>query len=430
MAIGPQSGTRGSGLRLERGQPAVGRVPPEPPRVAGADELSAEAPAVGHADLSDDSPVAVALVALDGHDLAEGQPREVLLRTGRRRLAALGGVDPAEPDDRGSAARRMVSVSPSVMPMTRAVNVSADTEQASRSRTTAKAHGCQARARRARVFRTPRYPYPPGALGGWVAFRYSSRSAAVPSLPWITWTRTERTWPSTGARTSVAGALPRQPLERSLRLCHGLPGREEIGLRLGEASGSGQLRCDELAPVRWRPRAALGSLPLPQFRRRLLALPLELWVLPGEPRQQLPPLDAVPFPDSSSRPGSVRWAMNSSVTSSNSDAWRICASSVDGAGVVSGPDRLDQHLPLEDKYAAELGRLEVARPREPELERLEARLQHLVGLGSGLSVTASGVRTTPWKYVSPSGGTSRRSSRSRRWLSVTGRVSTVTGRPG
>ena len=36
----------------------------------------------------------------------------------------------------------------------------------------------------------------------------------------------------------------------------------------------------------------------------------------------------------------------------------------------------------------------------------------------------------PWKYVSPSGGTSRSSSRSRRWVRVTGRVSTVTGRPG
>ena len=84
-------------------------------------------------------------------------------------------------------------MSPSVTPMTRPVNVSAHAEPASRSSPTAKANGCQARARQARMFRTAAIPYPPDALGGWVVFRYSSRSAAVPSLPWITWTRTERT---------------------------------------------------------------------------------------------------------------------------------------------------------------------------------------------------------------------------------------------
>jgi hypothetical protein len=35
--------------------------------------------------------------------VAEGQPREVLLRAGRIRLAALRGIDPAEPDDLASA---------------------------------------------------------------------------------------------------------------------------------------------------------------------------------------------------------------------------------------------------------------------------------------------------------------------------------------
>ena len=113
-------------LGLEPGQRGVCRVSPEPPRVAGADELLVEALAVGQTDVGDESPVAVALVALDGRDLAEGQPREVLLRAGRIRLAALRGVDPAEPNGRGSARRGgSVSVSPSVTPMTRPVNVSA-----------------------------------------------------------------------------------------------------------------------------------------------------------------------------------------------------------------------------------------------------------------------------------------------------------------
>ena len=90
-------------LGLQPGQRRVGRIPPEPPRVPSPDQLLAEAPAVGETDLGDESSVAVALFALDGHDLAEGQPREVLLRAGRIRLASLRGVDPAEPDDLRSA---------------------------------------------------------------------------------------------------------------------------------------------------------------------------------------------------------------------------------------------------------------------------------------------------------------------------------------
>jgi hypothetical protein len=99
----PQSPSGDPGIGFQLGQRWVGQIPSEPPRVTSPDQLVAQAPAVGQADLRDDSPVAVARVAVDGHDLAEGQRREVLPRAGRIRLAALRGVDPAEPDDLGSA---------------------------------------------------------------------------------------------------------------------------------------------------------------------------------------------------------------------------------------------------------------------------------------------------------------------------------------
>jgi hypothetical protein len=60
----------------------------------------------------------------------------------------------------GRLIRRTVSVSPSVTPMTRPVNGSADADRASRRSATAKASGYQARARPARVFRKAAVPLP------------------------------------------------------------------------------------------------------------------------------------------------------------------------------------------------------------------------------------------------------------------------------
>ena len=240
VGICPQSPSGDSGIGFQPGQRRVGRIPFEPPRVTSPDQLLAQAPAVGETDLGDESSVAVALFALDGHDLAEGQPREVLLSAGRIRLASLGGVDPAEPDDLRSArpkhGERVPVSDADDLPGERLGGRLADQQK----RAAANARRCHTRARLLRVFRTAAVPYPPDALGSWVGFRYSSRSAAVPSLPWITWTRTERTWPSTGARTSLrrrAWSLsgprsrdapaprPAEPTEDRLPPCRGSRGR-------------------------------------------------------------------------------------------------------------------------------------------------------------------------------------------------------------
>jgi hypothetical protein len=92
-----------AGVCLQAGEQRVGGVAAEPPGGAGADELLAEAPAVGEADLAEESAVAVALGYLDGDQLAERERRRVLLRSLAVGLAALRGVDAAQPDHLGAA---------------------------------------------------------------------------------------------------------------------------------------------------------------------------------------------------------------------------------------------------------------------------------------------------------------------------------------
>jgi hypothetical protein len=135
------------------------------------DQLLAEAPAVGQTNLGDESPVAVALVAVDGHDLAEGQPREVLLRASRIRLATLGGVDAAESDDLGSA----TPTDGERVPVGDADDPAG--EQLGRRRP-GQEEKCDGEGERVpslcaagQGVQGAQCPYAPGALGGWVVFR-------------------------------------------------------------------------------------------------------------------------------------------------------------------------------------------------------------------------------------------------------------------
>ena len=231
------------------------------------------------------------------------------------------------------------------------------------------------------MFRTAAIPYPPDALGGWVVFRYSSRSAAVPSLPWITWTRTERTWPSTGARTSVRRRASSPSRSSARRACATASrAARQVGLLLWRGPRGRQARLS----------TSLRAWSTAAFRRRRAASPLRQLGLGACWR----------FRSSSgschvSRARSwPRWTRSPSRTRSSRAGIRqvgdeqlrhvvelgllaACAlRGTDGRpGAVTGRIVWTSTWPSRTNSSAKLGRLEVPRPGEAELERAEARLQ-------------------------------------------------------
>ena len=105
-------------------------------------------------------------------------------------LPTLRGVDTEEPDDLGSLILITVSVPPSVMPMTRRW-----TAPVMRRGSAGQSDGDSEGSPPAWQGVQDRRDAVPRPVGGPARFRYSSRMAVVPSLPWTTWTRTERSGP-------------------------------------------------------------------------------------------------------------------------------------------------------------------------------------------------------------------------------------------
>ena len=99
MWVRPEAPADGPRLGLEGGKNGIPRVPPEPPRQSDPDQLLAEAPAVGQADLGQEAAVPIPARRFDDDHLSERECRGELSGALAVSLAALRSVDTEEPDD-------------------------------------------------------------------------------------------------------------------------------------------------------------------------------------------------------------------------------------------------------------------------------------------------------------------------------------------
>ena len=169
-------------------------------------------------------------------------------------------------------------MSPSVMPMTRPVNVSADAEPASRSKSDGEGERVPSSRAAGQGVQDGRDPLParcPRRLGG-LPVQQPKRGGPLAAVDHVDPHREDLAVDG-GTDLGEAPRFIAEPLEHAAGLCHRLPSREEVCLRLGEAAGGSQSDVDERARLvdRGGPQASCACA-LGQLARRLLALPLEL----------------------------------------------------------------------------------------------------------------------------------------------------------
>ncbi len=397
-AQSPRCSERASSLQGREAR--VRRVPTKPPRVPGTDQLLVEVAPIGQRDVPDGPPVAIQLP--DGHDdgLPERRGRPQTASPACRRPGPVSGASiPCKRMTVGRPSWRTVSVSPSVMPTTRPWNSRASTAptspRARRKASPARTIPCTGRetagappvsrwgraASGGRQRSTPQsnpghgstqgWPRP-RSPGAWRGGRSRSRHATVADRRRPPVEQPEHRRPLApvddvdpdGEDLAVDGgadlgsrAAPRRPGWSSARRAWAtaLARRRWSASARARAPGSRQPGGDKrpgLAPS--PPRGARGS---PRARR---ARPGPCWRFRSSSgsrqvsrARSWPRWTRSPSRTSSSRAGSVRWAMKSSVTSSNSAAGGGAAGAGAG-GRLRRPDRLDQHEPRQDEQAPEL----------------------------------------------------------------------------